>query len=101
MEEVKSFRWAQTLLACIELLQMIRKGQYQHPAGACLSPAEQFYLLAAVKNGNATFADLPTVMRQSPPWRVLTIQERGFRSQVFPATRHPAPENTISSSLVS
>ena len=43
----KSFRRAQTLLAGIELLQMIRKGQLQHPAGDRLSPAEQFYLLAA------------------------------------------------------
>lgn len=43
----KSFRRAQTLLAGIELVQMIRKGQRQHPAGEHLSPAEQFYLLAA------------------------------------------------------
>ncbi len=42
----KSFRRAQTLLADIELLHMIRKGQYQHPQGEGLSPAEQFYLLA-------------------------------------------------------
>jgi len=41
----KSFRRAQTLLAGIELLYMIRKGQY--PQGDGLSPAEQFYLLAA------------------------------------------------------
>ncbi|RDL15182.1 DDE superfamily endonuclease [Serratia fonticola] len=43
----KSFRWAQTILAGIELLNMIRKGQYQHPQSEGLSPAEQFYLLAA------------------------------------------------------
>lgn len=43
----KSFRRAQTLLAGIELIQMIRKGQLQHPQGEGLSPAEQFYLLAA------------------------------------------------------
>jgi len=43
----KSFRRAQTLLAGIELLHMIRKGQYQHPQSDGLSPAEQFYLLAA------------------------------------------------------
>ncbi|MGV7961529.1 DDE-type integrase/transposase/recombinase [Photorhabdus tasmaniensis] len=43
----KSFRRAQTLLAGIELIQMIRKGQLHHPAGDGLSPAEQFYLLAA------------------------------------------------------
>lgn len=43
----KSFRRAQTLLAGIELIHMIRKGQYQHPQGDGLSPAEQFYQLAA------------------------------------------------------
>lgn len=42
-----SFRRAQTLLAGIELVLMIRKGQYQHPHGDGLSSAEQFYLLAA------------------------------------------------------
>ncbi|MDE9455208.1 IS6 family transposase [Xenorhabdus bovienii] len=43
----KSFRRAQTHLAGIELIHMIRKGQYQHPQSDGLSPAEQFYLLAA------------------------------------------------------
>ncbi len=43
----KSFRRAQTLLAGIELLHMIRKWQYKHPQSDGLSPAEQFYLLAA------------------------------------------------------
>lgn len=43
----KSFRRAQTILAGIELIHMIHKGQLQHPAGGGLSPAEQFYLLAA------------------------------------------------------
>ena len=43
----KSFRRAQTILAGIELVHMIRKGQLQHPVGEHLSPAEQFYLLAA------------------------------------------------------
>lgn len=43
----KSFRRAQTILAGIELIHMIRKGQRQHPAGDVLSQAEQFYLLAA------------------------------------------------------
>ena len=43
----KSFRRAQTLLAGIELLHMIRKGQYQPSQSDGLSPAEQFYLLAA------------------------------------------------------
>jgi transposase-like protein len=36
----KSFRRAQTILAGIELIHMIRKGQLQHPASAGLSPAE-------------------------------------------------------------
>ncbi len=43
----KSFRRAQTILAGIELIHMIRKGQYQPPQDNELSPAEQFYLLAA------------------------------------------------------
>lgn len=43
----KSFRRAQTILAGIELLHMIRKGQHQHLQGDGLSPAEQFYLLVA------------------------------------------------------
>jgi transposase-like protein len=43
----KSFRRAQTVLVGIELIHMIRKGQYQHPESERLSPAEQFYLLTA------------------------------------------------------
>lgn len=43
----KSFRRAQTILAGIELIHMIRKGQFHHPTSDRLSPAEQFYLLAA------------------------------------------------------
>jgi len=43
----KSFRRAQTILAGIELIHMIRKGQYRHLQSEGLSPAEQFYLLAA------------------------------------------------------
>ncbi|MEG0171506.1 MAG: IS6 family transposase [Acinetobacter sp.] len=43
----KSFRRAQTILAGIELIQMIRKGQLRSPKGEGLSPTEQFYLLAA------------------------------------------------------
>nr|ULG19833.1 IS6 family transposase [Yersinia frederiksenii] len=42
----KSFRRAQTLLAGIELIHMLRKGQWQHPGGDGLPPTEQFYLLA-------------------------------------------------------
>lgn len=41
----RSFRWAQTILACIEFIHMIRKAQYQYPASNGMSPAEQFYLL--------------------------------------------------------
>lgn len=47
MTGFKSFRRAQTILAGIELFHMIRKGQYEYPQGEGLSPAEQFYLLAA------------------------------------------------------
>ncbi|MFG6070410.1 IS6 family transposase [Stenotrophomonas indicatrix] len=47
MTGFKSFRRAQTVLAGIELIHMIRKGQLQHSAGNGLSPAEQLYLLAA------------------------------------------------------
>lgn len=43
----KSFRRAQTILAGSELVNMIRKGQFDHPAGNELLPAEKFYLLAA------------------------------------------------------
>jgi transposase-like protein len=43
----KSFRRAQTILADIELLHMIRKEQYQHPKSDGLSLADQFYLLVA------------------------------------------------------
>lgn len=43
----KSFWRAQRPLAGIELALMISKGQYQHPSGDGLSPAEQFYLLVA------------------------------------------------------
>lgn len=43
----RSFRRAQAILAGIELIHMIRKGQWHHPAGNELSPAKQFYLLTA------------------------------------------------------
>ena len=43
----KSFRRAQTILARIELIHMLRKGQYQYPADGGMSPAEPFYLLVA------------------------------------------------------
>lgn len=47
MTGFKSFRRAQTVLAGIEIIHMLRKGQLQHPHGGGLSPAEQFYLLVA------------------------------------------------------
>ena len=43
----KSFRRAQTLLAGIEIIYMLRKGQLQHPHGDGLSPAEQFHFMVA------------------------------------------------------
>lgn len=43
----KSFRRAQAILAGIELIHIISKGQYQHLQGDGLSPAEKFYLLIA------------------------------------------------------
>ena len=45
----KSFRRAQTILAGIELIHMIRKGQFQHPQSEGLSPAKQFYVLPPEK----------------------------------------------------
>jgi hypothetical protein len=50
MKGFKSSRRAQTILAGIEIIHMLRKGQLQHPHGNSLSPAEQFYLLVAKKN---------------------------------------------------
>lgn len=41
----KSFRRVQTLLAGIELVAMLKKGQYRQAEGECLSPDEQFYLI--------------------------------------------------------
>ncbi|OON34619.1 IS6 family transposase, partial [Izhakiella australiensis] len=43
----KSFRRAQAILAGIEIIHMLRKGQLQNPHRDGLSPAEQFYLLVA------------------------------------------------------
>ncbi|CBJ88766.1 transposase [Xenorhabdus nematophila ATCC 19061] len=43
----KSFRRAQTILAGIELVSMLRKGQYSQSEDKALSPAEMFYRLAA------------------------------------------------------
>lgn len=47
MTGFKSFRRAQAVLAGIEIIHMLRKGQLRHPHGDGLSPAEQFYLLVA------------------------------------------------------
>lgn len=43
----KSFRRTQTILAGIELVSMLRKGQYSQSEDKALSPAEMFYRLAA------------------------------------------------------
>ena len=43
----KSFRTASAVLACIELMHMIRKGQMGTEKGMGLSFAKQFYALAA------------------------------------------------------
>ncbi|WP_227685333.1 DDE-type integrase/transposase/recombinase, partial [Klebsiella sp. S69] len=40
-----AFRRAQTILSDIELIHMIRKGQYQYTADDGMSPAKQLYLL--------------------------------------------------------
>ncbi|MDE9555336.1 hypothetical protein KKJ06_07770 [Xenorhabdus bovienii] len=40
-----SFRRAQTLLAGIEVVSMVRKRQYIQPKDKTLSPAEMFYRL--------------------------------------------------------
>ena len=46
MQGFKSFRRAQTPLASIGLLHMIRKGKYKYLQSEGLSSAEQFDLLA-------------------------------------------------------
>ncbi|MCW2256091.1 putative transposase [Providencia alcalifaciens] len=43
----KSFRRAQTLLAGIEIIAMLRKGQYIQPKEKALSSAAMFYYLVA------------------------------------------------------
>jgi len=43
----KSFRCAKSTLAGIELMAMINKGQMKKNLVGSLSPAEQFYALAA------------------------------------------------------
>ncbi|CDH19024.1 transposase (fragment) [Xenorhabdus bovienii str. kraussei Quebec] len=47
MLSFKSFRRAQTILAGIELVSMLRKGQYSQPEDKTLSPAEMFYRLTS------------------------------------------------------
>ncbi|MBC8951048.1 integrase [Xenorhabdus sp. TS4] len=41
----KSFRRVQTILAGIEFVSMLRKGQYLQPEDKTLSPARRFYRL--------------------------------------------------------
>ncbi|CDH18616.1 hypothetical protein XBKQ1_1380009 [Xenorhabdus bovienii str. kraussei Quebec] len=48
----KSFRRAQTILAGIELVSMLRKGQYLQSEDKTLSPAEMFYRLAESYTGS-------------------------------------------------
>jgi len=43
----KSFYAAQKTLAGVELVRMIKKGQMRKTRGDVLSPADQFYALAA------------------------------------------------------
>jgi transposase-like protein len=43
MLEFKNFRRAQTLLIGIELVNMLRKGQYPQEATCPISPADFFY----------------------------------------------------------
>jgi len=43
----KNFYTAQKTLAGIELVRMLKKGQLRKTRGDLLSPAEQFYSLAA------------------------------------------------------
>ncbi len=45
MLRFKSFRRAQTLLAGIEIVSMLRKGQYQPENNETVTPAEMFYRL--------------------------------------------------------
>lgn len=47
MRGFKSFRSAIKLLAGIETMRMIKKGQMRCPDGSALSAADQFYSLAA------------------------------------------------------
>lgn len=46
MLNFKSFRSASNVLAGIEFMHMIRKGQFAHYGGAAMTFAEQFYALA-------------------------------------------------------
>lgn len=47
MLEFKSFRRAQTLLTGIEIISILRKGQYQLANNETITPAEMFYRLVA------------------------------------------------------
>jgi putative transposase len=46
MPGFKSFRCARILIAGIDVMHMVRKGQLEHPKGQIASAARQFYLLA-------------------------------------------------------
>ncbi|WP_442956135.1 IS6 family transposase [Pantoea sp. AS142] len=79
MTGFKSFRRAQTLLAGIERVNMISKGQLHHPADEGLSSAERFYLLAAWKTGSADLIIFTPLTRQSPlyPFQPQILPQRG------------------------
>lgn len=61
-----SFRCARILLAGIELMHMLRKGQYRAPQGRRLSAADQFYSLTAcsLRNPAAHFG-MRSLLRQN------------------------------------
>lgn len=46
MLNIKSFRCARSVLAAIELMHMIRKGQFAIDGANAMSFADQFYALA-------------------------------------------------------
>jgi len=46
MPGFKSFWSARIIIACIETMHMIRKGQLDCPSGQTMSAADQFYTLA-------------------------------------------------------
>ncbi len=63
----KSFWSAQKLIAGIETMHMIKKGQLDCPAGKPMSAADQFYSLAFLTSmSTASHFDQATLLRQNP-----------------------------------